>query len=406
MRSGIGLCFGVPPLGGVLFLVPLVFYRARLTREPRSVGRGMRGTPRHFFAVNVYAPTESTDSGGDALKFDTRRAAPADDGEALYTGTTDDGTAFVLLAQSALPVVSGSSAAPADPSALESAQGAPGNVPDELLAPYTTADEPAKFSVGYTADELVFDATLLEPQFAFAVTATTAAFSWVPQDDILEWKIVRDGEIQTATTETTWSVDELEAGATYVVEILGLDVNGTVAASRTIPVETLAADASRGSIVVPLTYQQYTTAFTYETFIADNRVSLGLMETIGCGQTGFPNRSFGGDNRSYVTPVMAPYDTPNYRTMLFVNVNWDNPAPYDMVIDGGIGTTRLYDGTTLIETRTATFDNTTIDNTYKSGAYAQTHWAHSVGNPFCIAGAITYDVTVRFYRSGTVEIVG
>lgn len=165
-------------------------------------------------------------------------------------------------------------------------------------------------------------------------------------------------------------------------------------------------EASRGSVVVPLTYQQHSTAFTYETFIADNRVSLGFMETIGCGQAGFPNRSFGGDNRSYVTPVIAPYDTPNYRSMLFVNVNWDNPAPYDMIIDGGIGTTRLYDGTTLIESRTATFDDTTIDNTYKSGAYAQTHWAHSVGNPFCIAGAITYDVTVRFYRSGTIEIVG
>ena len=77
------------------------------------------------------------------------------------------------------------------------------------------------------------------------------------------------------------------------------------------------------------------------------------------GQASYPNRTFGGDNRSWATPTFStPWDTPNYRTMLFANVNWDNPAPYDVIIQGGIGPTKLYDNGTLIETRTATFDDT------------------------------------------------
>ena len=181
--------------------------------------------------------------------------------------------------------------------------------------------------------------------------------------------------------------------------------------SRSMPIETLGSTSALGSrnegVVVPMTYQPNTTAFTYETFITDAQVSLGFFATMGCGQGGHDNRTFGGDNRSWVTPnYMTPNDQPNYRTMLFVNVNWDNPSPYDMVITGGIGATHLYDNGTLIESRTATFENTQIVNTYKSGAYAQTQWKHSVGNPFCNAGAITYDNTMRFYRSGTIEISG
>src|SRR5690606_5888580 len=91
---------------------------------------------RHVWTVTDGSPSgvhpqrpESTDSSGDALRFDSGRVAPAGEGETLYTGTTDEGTDFVLLAQSALPVVSGPSAPPDEPPALEAAQTAPGPTP-------------------------------------------------------------------------------------------------------------------------------------------------------------------------------------------------------------------------------------------------------------------------------------
>src|SRR5690606_38981295 len=122
------------------------------------------------------------------------------------------------------------------------------------------------------------------------------------------------------------------------------------------------AASDKGGVVVPMTYQPYTTAFTYKTFIADQYVPLDWYVAFSCGQWFDTSRSFGGDDRSWAPPTFAaPYETPHYRTMLFANVNWDNPAPYDVILAGGIGQSKLYDSShTVIETKTADFSNTNL----------------------------------------------
>lgn len=353
--------------------------------------------------LNVASPKVSTDATGLPL---TIAESSGDPGEITLTGHTSVGIPFVLIAQSAIPTEQSRPEPPVvDQDLLKQAQQAPGLVPDKTLAPYTT-DGPVTFSVGYTSDELEFDAALLEPTFSFAVTPTTVSFAWALNSDVVGYIVTRDGETVGKVDGTSYAESGLKAGETYQYGIEGVTSDGAILTSRSIPIATLGKPTTRSEgAIIPMTYQPWTTAFTYETFITDAQVNLDFFATMGCGQAGIPNRAFGGDNRSWVSPnYMTPWDPPNYRTMLFANVNWDNPAPYDVILTGGIGATTLYDNGTLIETRTATFDNTHIIHTYKSGAYAQTQWQHSVGNPFCFVGAITYDNTIRFYRSGTIEI--
>jgi hypothetical protein len=87
-------------------------------------------------------------------------------------------------------------------------------------------------------------------------------------------------------------------------------------------------------------------------------------------------------------------------------VNWDNPAPYDVNWVKSVGTSHLYDGSKLIDQRTASAAGIVIDNAYSTASYAQAHVSHDVGNPFCVAGSIKYDVTFRWYRNGQFQVVG
>ncbi len=284
-------------------------------------------------------------------------------------------------------------------------------VPEEYFPATAPVSGDYTFSRGYTSDELAFDEALLEPTFAYAVTPTTVSFTWASNSEAKRYLVLRDGVKIVETTGTSFAEDGLSSGAQYRYELIGVDVNGDTISSRMMPVQTLSnnkAASDKGGVVVPMTYQPYTTAFTYKTFIADQYVPLDWYVAFSCGQWFDTSRSFGGDDRSWAPPTFAaPYETPHYRTMLFANVNWDNPAPYDVILAGGIGQSKLYDSShTVIETKTADFSNTNLIDTYKAGAYAQTHWQHSVGNPFCAVGAITYDVVVRFYRSGSIEVVG
>ena len=84
------------------------------------------------------------------------------------------------------------------------------------------------------------------------------------------------------------------------------------------------------------------------------------------------------------------------RTSFALNINWDNPYPYDVLWVKSIGTTHLYEGSTLIESRTASDAGIVISDAYSTSSYAQARVAHDVGNPFCVAGSIQYNVVFRF----------
>jgi len=128
---------------------------------------------------------------------------------------------------------------------------------------------------------------------------------------------------------------------------------------------------------------------------------------MGCGQAFTSNRSFGGDGRGFVSPPFdTPWDETSSRTSVHLSINWDNPAPYNVTWVKEVGTTRLYEGTREVDSRTASDSGIQVQEAYGTQAYAQARVKHSVGNPFCAAGAIEYNVMFRLYRNGTFEVVG
>lgn len=321
-------------------------------------------------------------------------------GERTITGQQQDGTPVVITIQSAVPAPAG---LPADPEAVASS----------ALTNYTTGG-PVEETQGFTNEQLAFDESQLRPVFAWAVTPSTVSLTWAQVDGIAGFDIYRDGTLVNTVTTNSFLDSGLTSETQYVYEVKGegiaLDSSSAVPTSeRTVPVATLASSLLRasGAGVVPYTYQPYTTAFIYKTFIPDAWVNPDFFAAVGCGLAGQDGYQFKGDNRGYANPGPGAPGIPNdYRSMMFVNVNWDNPAPYDLYLTKGIGSTQLYRYGTLQETRTASMDNMLFQDLQKSGAYAQVRFNHSAGNPFCTAGAITYNVIVRLYRSGTIEVVG
>lgn len=66
----------------------------------------------------------------------------------------------------------------------------------------------------------------------------------------------------------------------------------------------------------------------------------------------------------------------------------------------------LYLNGVLQESRTASYDGIVASGMSSSSSYAQVHWSVDVANAFCGAGAIRYETDVRFYRNGSIEVVG
>lgn len=169
----------------------------------------------------------------------------------------------------------------------------------------------------------------------------------------------------------------------------------------------LQVSAFGGAGVAPLTYQQYTTAYVHKTFIPDATVS-----ALYCLNA--PSYTFGGDNRGfqYPTNVDTPWGEPNYRTMMFGNVNWENPSPYNYVWTRDVGASKIYNNGSLVATLYASTDDMNITGIQVGSQYAKANFDHTASNPHCsfldvnYGGAIRYNEWVEYYRSGTVSIDG
>lgn len=249
------------------------------------------------------------------------------------------------------------------------------------------------------------DETDFAPFFAEAVTSTSAAFAWGASNDAISFEVHRDDVLVWEGEETEFLEDGLPSGADFLYEVTSYDGQGEAIVTRTVPVSTLGRATESKTGMSPMTYQPYGTAYLYRTFIPDNRVSMDFATTMGCGQAFQPNRSFGGDNRSWTTPPAAtPFDLTTYRSSVFLYANWDSADGMSYVKD--VSPTTLYEGNTLIDSRTASVDGITVSNLQMSGSFAGARIDHEVTNPFCAAGAITYTVDARMYRSGLIETVG
>lgn len=258
------------------------------------------------------------------------------------------------------------------------------------------------------------DVSSFTPRFAYGATPSTVTLAWAPVAHAASYVVTRDGVELAGVTGDSVQDSGLSPASTHVYEVNAISTSSgvpVVLSTRTTAIKTPGRSLQKTATgaIQPYTYQQGTTAFVWKTFIPEARVSLDLFASLSCESAGQSGVTFGGDNRSYVTPSVAtPTQTPDYRTQMFVNVNWDNPQPYDFYLGAYVAASHKYVNGTLVSTKTAPATGMKFTNVQHGtgGSYASVRLTHSVGNPFCSLGSINYNANVNFYRSGTVEVVG
>jgi hypothetical protein len=349
-----------------------------------------------------FQQNQVTDASGTELRA---KFSSGDEGESTTYADTVSGTPVVILRQSA-PVdapPAGSIEIDDASSVVQEAQQVDGSLPAELVGTefvqgadsQTIRDEAATAAVDPSAFEL---------RFIQALTPRTVSFAWAAREGVSVTQVVRDGVVVAEGGSTAFSEPGLETGRRYEYQVISLNAAGETVGTRMIPV-TLPATSTPPR--AGRSYQPWVSGFVYRTFIPDARVNMDLMTTLGCGQAGQAGMTFGGDGRSWVTPPFnTPWDSTSFRTSVFININWDNAAPYDVVWTREVHPTTLYQNGVLKEQRTASANGIQLSNISASSNYAQAYISHSVGNPFCAAGAITYNAWARFYRSGMFEVSG
>lgn len=245
-----------------------------------------------------------------------------------------------------------------------------------------------------------------------ATTSSTASFAW---PDNAGFDAIVDGAFEGSSRGGELVLTDLNPGQEYSVELLATSGAARTAdgleqtSSRLMSVTTFTGSEARDEdrLISPLTYQPYYNQFVHKTFIPDARVG-GAQ----CNWVNFAYE-FGGDNRSWVMPgIDEPWGPANYRTLMFVNINWDNPAPYDVLTVKNVGPTRVLKNGVVERTLYANMDNMKFEEPSAGASYAQIYLRHNAGNPGCqffdvaYGGKISYGEWVQFYRSGTITANG
>ncbi len=257
-----------------------------------------------------------------------------------------------------------------------------------------------------SASQLKFDTSTMKPVSAWAVTPTTASLAWEVPNQATKSEVYVNGRFFESVSRGKFSTNGLVPNSEYtftVVTPLSADLSGEES-RKTFTLRTLPKD---GFAVVPMTYQTYGTAFQYKTFIPPARVDASMCNWADSSYT------FGGDNRGFRSPpVNAPWDAPDYRTMMWANVNWQNPDGEKLVLAKNVGQSITYQHNQVVATSYASTSNMLFQDGQSAGSYAQVRFKHDASNPHCklwdvnYGGAISYSVLIRFYRSGLVEVVG
>lgn len=352
-------------------------------------------------------PTESVDQSGRAVKLLEVIGDSDDSAEQVALVATGGGDAAVITTQWR-----------AERSPIDDP--IPGGYPTSSEGETTTLpDGTVSTTQGYNFEDLAqLSRKDMEIAFSSAVTRNSVSLKWADVDGARQYTVKRDGVVVAQTSNPEFLDDHLHPGTDFLYEITAEVPVGrgepAYTSSRTVPLSTLPlnADESGDLTLEPLTYQPYTTAFIYKTFIVNQYVPVGVMETAGCtfpGGVAYGDY-FGGDNRGFANPgLAAPWDGPSFRTQAFMNVNWDNPSPYDLVSAKQVGASKLYDSSYVLKsTQTASTSGIVFQNPSHSGNYVAFGLSHEVGNPFCLpGGAIRYSLPwVEIYRGGTVSIEG
>lgn len=258
-----------------------------------------------------------------------------------------------------------------------------------------------------SASQLKFDTSTMKAVSAWAVTPTTASLAWEIPNQATRSAVYINGGFIESVGRGKFSVNGLAPNTEYtftVVTPLGVGASGEES-RKTFTLRTLSEDAL--TEVTPMTYQTYGTAFQYKTFIPPARVDASMCNWLDTSYT------FGGDNRGFRSPpVNAPWDAPDYRTMMWANVNWQNPDGEKLVLAKNVGQSITYRNDQVVATSYASTSNVLFQDGQSARSYAQVRFKHDASNPHCklfdanYGGAISYSVLIRFYRSGLVEVVG
>lgn len=100
---------------------------------------------------------------------------------------------------------------------------------------------------------------------------------------------------------------------------------------------------------------------------------------------------------------------------MFVPINRDNPAPYDLMWSKNVGQTRAYNSAGGLHAAAYTsMDGMVAGNGSSTSSFAQMSRTHSANDPLCTAflgrgndaPPIWYSEKVRFYRSGSTKVEG
>jgi hypothetical protein len=245
---------------------------------------------------------------------------------------------------------------------------------------------------------------------SYGFTRTTASFSW--ERSATPFEVYKDDVLIGTSKNGTFTATGLIPATKYSFEMRGTvkDSSGTAIPSRKlINITTYSAIPSAVSqrMMSPQTYQLYSTAFVHKTFIPDATVPAWMCNYADSSY------SFKGDNRTYVTPTwLEPDEAPNYRTMMFANVNWDNPSPYTVVTTKGVGQSVTLHNGSVYQATYASMSNMLFTDVQAGGSYAQVRFDHTASNPHCkiwdvnYGGAIKYNELVMFYRGGMVDVEG
>jgi len=319
-----------------------------------------------------------------------------DAAERGLSGTYADGLSWSAWLLSALPPIT-----PLTETEIQAREKA------ELHAP--ALGEPGPVVEGYLPSEITMDESELAPKFGYVVTSRSVAFAW--PTDLELTAVYRDGTYVGDAVYGAFVDRNVTTGGVYEYSFDAPATENNASGLEHSQRVTIAIDpgSAHSVVVTPMAYQAYTTAYVHKTFIADEFVDLNPIEHQGCAVLDDPMYvvSFSGDDRSWlVPPFNTPYDTPNYRTEMFFNVNWDNPAPYQVVTVKDVGETSYYLNWIYQSSDYASMSGMTFDVS-GSSSYVQVDLDHFAGNPYCTVGAIAYSETVDMYRStGYVSVIG
>lgn len=257
----------------------------------------------------------------------------------------------------------------------------------------STAVNPGRVEEFDTAESAPVDDAAFEPQLVVAATPTTMSVAWASSG---AYSVTRQGSSPVQVNGSDFRDMTLSPGSAYTFQIVEQDVAEPTEYTLTVQTPDLAANeasakaaATAAAAVNPI----INVNFAYETFIPQAMVT--GSDVYAC--TLAPGYTFGGDGRGYETPGWGS------RTEVYVNSNFSTATQSR---NKYVGTTHLYKNGVLYEEKTAPSTGIVFSDTQISSTYGQARITHSVANPFCAAGAISYGVLVRQYKSGLAEVIG